>query len=315
MRRHALLGIGLLLPLLFVMTASSGCGKKPQKDGDGGDDDKLAATTKARDAQPKENGKPTGGGKVALKADSFDGLIRGQVVYDGSPPEAPPVAKMKENPDKNHCLSGPESAKIEQTWIVNKKTNGVANAVVFLKAPAGQYFPLDQNVLGQFTKEVSIDQPFCAFVPHVQVAFPYYWDGKKYVPSGQVFKIKNSAPVPHNSKITGDEKDVYPGNPTLQPKGEAQVEFKRVGRRPVNLNCGFHPWMNAMIWSFDHPYAAITDEDGKFELKNVPTGVELTLGAWHESLSSTELKTFHNEPVNLKKGETLEMKPLKIKGG
>jgi hypothetical protein len=311
MRRTSLLSIALLLPVLLALTTSSGCGKKPQKDGDGGEDDKAAATTKPRrdGTQPKEDG--TGSAtRVALKAESFDGMIKGQVVYDGTPPEGDPIRAMQDNPDKNHCLSATDpSEKTTQKWIVNKKNNGVANVVVFLKAPEGQYFPLEKSI--DFPKEVSIDQPHCAFIPHVQVVFPLYWDGKKHVPSGQVFKVKNSAPVPHNTKISG--KDIEQ-NHTLQPNDQRQIDLKRPSRRPVNLNCNFHPWMNGLVWLFDHPYAAITDKDGNFQLKSVPTGVELTLGAWHESLSSTELKTFHNETVNLKKGQALELKPLKIKG-
>jgi len=51
----------------------------------------------------------------------------------------------------------------------------------------------------------------------------------------------------------------------------------------VNLKCnGGHTWMNAELFVVPHPYYAVTDETGKFELSNVPAG-EYTLVAWHES--------------------------------
>jgi hypothetical protein len=50
----------------------------------------------------------------------------------------------------------------------------------------------------------------------------------------------------------------------------------------VNLRCnGGHAWMNAEILVVPHPYYAVTDESGKFELTDVPPG-EYEIVAWHE---------------------------------
>ena len=50
----------------------------------------------------------------------------------------------------------------------------------------------------------------------------------------------------------------------------------------VNIKCnGGHAWMNAEIMVAPHPYYAVTDESGKFELTNVPPG-EYEIVAWHE---------------------------------
>jgi hypothetical protein len=41
----------------------------------------------------------------------------------------------------------------------------------------------------------------------------------------------------------------------------------------VNVKCnGGHVWMNAEILVVPHPYYAVTDESGKFELTDVPPG-------------------------------------------
>jgi hypothetical protein len=40
--------------------------------------------------------------------------------------------------------------------------------------------------------------------------------------------------------------------------------------------------MSADILSFDHPYFAVTDEDGRFHFDQGPPGSN-TLKAWHES--------------------------------
>jgi Carboxypeptidase regulatory-like domain len=51
----------------------------------------------------------------------------------------------------------------------------------------------------------------------------------------------------------------------------------------VPFKCDVHGWMNAYVGVLDHPYFAVTDADGKFELKDVPAGT-YTIEAWHEKL-------------------------------
>ena len=50
----------------------------------------------------------------------------------------------------------------------------------------------------------------------------------------------------------------------------------------VSATCGSHPWMKGFGWCFDHPYFAVTDKDGKFEIKNVPAG-NRKIVIWHET--------------------------------
>src|SRR5207244_1875581 len=53
----------------------------------------------------------------------------------------------------------------------------------------------------------------------------------------------------------------------------------------VNIKCnGGHVWMNAEIMVAPHPYYAVADESGKFELTDVPPG-EYEIVAWHEGWS------------------------------
>ena len=41
--------------------------------------------------------------------------------------------------------------------------------------------------------------------------------------------------------------------------------------------------MQAFVWVFDQPYAAVSDEGGYFSLDKVPAG-EVILNVWHETL-------------------------------
>ena len=53
----------------------------------------------------------------------------------------------------------------------------------------------------------------------------------------------------------------------------------------VPFKCDVHGWMNAYVGVLDHPYFAVTDKDGKFELKSLPPGT-YTIEAWHEKLGT-----------------------------
>jgi protocatechuate 3,4-dioxygenase beta subunit len=47
--------------------------------------------------------------------------------------------------------------------------------------------------------------------------------------------------------------------------------------------------MKAYIGVFNSPFYAVTDKDGKYEIKGLPPG-EYTIEAWHEKLGSTTEK-------------------------
>ncbi|MCI0642222.1 MAG: hypothetical protein L0Y72_20820 [Gemmataceae bacterium] len=224
--------------------------------------------------------RPSGKGGAVAKGDPLkaplDGVIKGRVVLDGDAPEMAQIPGMLNHNDKQHCLAGADFEKRNQTWIIGKD-KGVENVVVFLRPPPGKYFELKDEDKNR-TDTVYIDQPHCAFIPHVQVIFPAYWDGKELRPSGQNFFVKNSAPMLHNTRW---QTRTGVGNRMVASGTELDMKLDP-DRKPIVIGCDIHPWMNAFVWSFDHPYAARTKSDGTFEIKNVPTGVELTVFAWHE---------------------------------
>ena len=54
----------------------------------------------------------------------------------------------------------------------------------------------------------------------------------------------------------------------------------------VPFKCDVHGWMNAYVGVLDHPFFAVTDAEGKFEIKGLPPGT-YTIEAWHEKLGAT----------------------------
>jgi len=50
-----------------------------------------------------------------------------------------------------------------------------------------------------------------------------------------------------------------------------------------------HPWEKAYVAVMDHPFFAVSDESGRFEIRGLPPGT-YTLVVWHERLGEQELE-------------------------
>jgi hypothetical protein len=283
MRRIRLFGVFLLIPALACTFIAAGCGGKK------GDGERKHRSTRHDDDDEKDDdstgdkkggSEDAGGGKTLLASNGW-GAIKGQVTLDGSVPEgASFVDKMNKHKDKARCLKGP---KHDQTWLVATKGGKkvVQNVVVWLDPGEGKYFKVDP-AKKTWKDEVDIDQPFCAFQPRVQAVCPSYWDGKKDVKL-QTFVAKNSAPIAHNTKWQGGDRTNPGGNPLIAPSAQAAFELKPDTKTVITLSCTIHDWMRGKVWALPNPYYAVTDADGKFEIKNAPAGAEVKLIAWHEA--------------------------------
>jgi hypothetical protein len=113
------------------------------------------------------------------------------------------------------------------------------------------------------------DQKACVFLSHmlaVQVSQPVL--------------IKNSDGVGHNTNFNPQGN---PGiNPSLPAHSEFTYNFVKQLAQPSPVVCSIHPWMKAYILARDDPYFAVTDEQGNFEIANLPAGEELEIAVWHE---------------------------------
>src|SRR5438105_11496610 len=115
----------------------------------------------------------TSGEKSPIKPTAF-AIIKGKVTLEGA---VPPLVNLnfEGNQNKDYCLKGP---KEDPTWIVDKESKGVKNAIIWLRAPTGKFFDLPPDQQKPAVPQVKIDQPFCAFEPHVALAFPSFYDAQ-----------------------------------------------------------------------------------------------------------------------------------------
>jgi hypothetical protein len=241
--------------------------------------------------------------------------LRGRVTYDGEPPKPKDIRKqILAVGGGAFCFMGPQGGE-DRVWVV--KDGNVANVAIWIRPPTDKYFTFTAEEKKSWPEEVTLDQPFCHFEPHVSVAFVKYFDGTDSVSTGQKIRMRNSAPVTHNTKWQGDPRTVPGGNRTIAADGEAfflhnlsdpspdPPKLEPNWLVPVSLKCDIHTWMEGYLWVLETPYAAVTKEDGTYELKGIPAGVELQLVVWHEGLP--EGKKFvlgsSGQQVNLAPGD------------
>ncbi|MBP3960000.1 hypothetical protein J8F10_32625 [Gemmata sp. G18] len=226
--------------------------------------------------------------------------VKGQVVFPADK-QIPQPAPLKVEVDKKDCLA--KGAILDESILVNPKNRGVKNVVVYLRPDdddlktslaANEIHPADAK---RKPEEVGIDQPCCMFVKRVTVARV-----------GDTIVVKNPAPIAHN--FFWDTANNGTHNPTVAKQTDWKMPNALVKEpAPIQYKCTIHPWMSGYVRVFDHPYYAVTDEDGKFEIKNAPAG-KFRIVYWHENGVRGGAKGRAGELIQIAgPGATMEMKP------
>lgn len=184
------------------------------------------------------------------------GSLSGRVKFQGgfSAPRITPIMV-----DTQVC--GSQSVSRE---LVIAKNGGVKNAVISLKGPVIGARPFSSPE-GRFV----MDQRVCRFEPHVQI-----------VGAGMSLEVLNSDGILHNFHTASRVNPVVSKVQTPL-MGKMTLSF---GRPEIfQVRCDIHPWMSAWIVVAEHPYYALSDEEGHFRLNDIPAG-DYTLNLWHEVL-------------------------------
>jgi plastocyanin len=185
------------------------------------------------------------------------GVIKGAVSLKGDPP-GPYVIWVKKNAD----IFG---EKLPDERLLVSKEGRVKNTVVHLVSVSqGKAWP---------KKDFTLLNEGGRFIPHVQVAR-----------RGGPLEIVNRDPVLHNVHALQGGKTLF--NVALPLKGQkVRRLLPQVGI--VDVMCDSHDWMSAWIVVLDHPYFAVTGDDGTYSIADVPPG-SYRMAAWHEKLGTSE---------------------------
>jgi plastocyanin len=193
--------------------------------------------------------------------------IRGAIKVDGTLPKLPALQITKY---KEICKDVPNES------LMVGPGHGVRYAVVTLEG-------ITKGKAVEKETVHELDNIKCRFAPHALAASV-----------GQFVLLKNSDPILHTAHafFTNEQPQfnigLYPGRTSRKPLIAAGL---------VKIRCEVHPWMAAYIMVTEHPYHAVSDIYGEYELGDVPPGV-YQIKVWHETLGLQE-KRIEVKPAGL----------------
>ena len=227
------------------------------------------------------------------------GTIKGRVVIAGEVPARPAIAAAALVPACKACAA--PGGTLDDTWVVDPKTKGVRWVMVWLQHESGDFakaIRVHPRLAKPAAPTVVLDQPCCMFEPH-----------NLCMRAGQTLVIKNSAAFAHNVNIIGG--GVNPEKNVAVPAGaELAVPGWVASRTVVPVQCNIHGWMRANVRVFDHPYFAVTNGKGEFEIKDAPAG-KLRLAVWHDE--GWVVGDRKGIPVEIKDGAVTDVGELKAR--
>jgi len=239
---------------------------------------------------------------VAARADdksSSDGefgAITGQLLLEGDIPRLKPLVAKGDTKVNDPAICAAADVP-DDTLVVDPKTKAIANVFVYLPKAERIHPRLKESA----TKEVAFDQKDCRFVPHALL-----------VRTDQVVRVKSDDSCAHNTKTNTRSND--PVNYLLQAKDRTgrEVKNKAPEKLPVKVECNIHRWMSAWWLILDHPYAAISDDEGKFTIADVPAG-EIELIIWHERTGYIQTaQGQRRHKVTVTAGQTTDLGTIRI---
>ncbi len=199
---------------------------------------------------------------VLLVTSSIDAAtVSGTIKFDG---EAPKFKEIKMDADPV-CMTLHTSPVYPQTLVLGEG-NTMGNVFVHIKKG------LSQTTYPAPAEELVIDQKGCEYHPHVAG-----------VMAGQSIKVLNPDGTLHNVHVLSK---VNPEANVAMPKFRKEISIKF--DKPefmFALKCDVHPWMGAWLSVMPHPFFAVTKDDGKFTIANLPAGT-YEVEAWHEKLGA-----------------------------
>ena len=211
------------------------------------------------------------------------GSVTGKITLAGKAPEA---KKRPADTDAKCKAMHPDGVPI-RNYIVGAD-GGLANVFVYVKAGLeGKKFPPS-------TTAVTLDQQGCLYNPMVFG-----------IQVGQTLTIQNSDDTSHNVTLLATQNKPFNfGQPTKGMKNDVKFDKKEV---LLKLKCDVHDWMSAYAGVVDHPFFAVTKEDGSFSISGLPPG-DYKIAAVHPKAGEQIV------PVKVAAGEVkADFKPFAVK--
>ncbi len=227
------------------------------------------------------------------------GTVKGRIVWGGK--DIPQRQKIKVTADPMHCLE--KGDLYDEDLVIDPKDKGFKWVFVWLAPEDGKELPIHPALKTPKQKAVEIDQPRCLFMPRAVA-----------IQEGQDLIVKNSAPVNHNIQWISVAENAPGGNVTLPPGKSHTIKGLVAEKLPLTVRCNIHPWMAGRLAIFSHPYFAVTDAHGNFEIKDAPAGTYRLVGYQEKLGWRGGAKGRKGQEITIKAGSVTDLGNLPMGG-
>jgi hypothetical protein len=291
-RKAGLLGLTVNATLAAAL---AGCGGGPTNTDDAQvvTDPTVRLATKSA-AAPATGSAPTTGAPATgasatsastapVKAEGW-GTLKGQILWNGDTPPSAKVLVEKGKAEKNPDICAVKSSIVSERLIVDPASKGIKNVIVYLPKPTAIN---DDAKKAAKAANVVFDQKGCVFEPHVLALM-----------TDVPITLKSSDATNHNVHVNLKN---TPFNSTVGSGQSVPLTPLASERSPGSVVCDIHSWMTAWWMVLDHPYFAVTDANGYYEIKNAPAGTQKVV-VWQEAANFVTAQS--GEDVTIKASDT-----------
>ncbi len=204
--------------------------------------------------------------------------LRMRFVYDGEPPRPQPI---KVDRDKEFC-DGHDL--VDESLLVNAQNNGIANVVVYLYTGRRGVDLKQIDVPPPKNRQLALEIKNCRFQPRIVLARV-----------GDTVIYRTNDPVGHAPNFQFLNRP--PAGILVRPNADQTFHLTQTEPAAIPVGCLIHPWEQAHLIVLDHPFAAVSDADGRLEIKGLPDRQPLIFRAYHERLSFKAAITVQGQPA------------------
>jgi plastocyanin len=192
------------------------------------------------------------------------GELTGKITFRG---EVPVIQTQKVLRDNQFC----GDTVLDDTYQINPVSHRMKNLVVSVEGIS--------RGKGHSPLTALLENRKCHFHPRIIA-----------VMAGDSYEVKNSDPVLHNTHLRLEDATIL--NVAMPPSGK-NIRKPLLQAGSISVNCDAHSFMKGHILVFDHPYFAVTDEEGSFKIPDIPPG-QYHVKIWHNGISVKEKQVIVN---------------------